>query len=314
MNNKLVRSLHKLLVEHECVAVPQLGAFIREQLPARWDALRKVAYPPSVVLRFNEALQHQDGLLLDEYASSLSLSQRRAKLVLEQDIQSLRAELVRTRNLNLEGIGTLHLGAEGNISFTSSASEDIAHEYYGLCSVAGVLNEQQDSQRESLPKQERRMSDDYIQIAIPKKLLRYTTAAAVIILLIGLPLILWKPKLPSYEASFVPDRKVVEQLVAEVKPHFEPTVEPQTSKEEVLSLWTQEEQGKYYVIIGTERRKQVAEKYIDLYQEKFPKLQILEYKSIYRISADAFATSDEANAMRATIAKDGLDAWVYKAK
>lgn len=314
MNKKLIRSLHTLLVEHECVVVPQLGAFIREQVPARWDATRKVAYPPSVTLRFNEALQHQDGLLLDEYASSLGLSQRMAKLALEQDIQRLRGELVRTRNLSLEGIGTLHLGAEGHISFVSSVSEAIAHQYYGLRSVTAVVAGEEAPSIDEEPREKPQASEDYVHIAIPKRVLRYTTAAAVIVLLIGLPLVWWKPTLPSYEASFVPDRKVVEKIVAEVKPHIEQVAEPQAVEVESPSHWTSEESGKYYVIIGTERRKQIAEKYIDLYADKYPKLQILEYKSLYRISADVFATNEEANALRRELAKAGVDAWVHKAK
>lgn len=314
MDNKLIRSLHKLLVEHDCVVVPQLGAFIREQLPARQDEARRVLYPPTTTIRFNEALQSQDGLLLSDYCVSLALSQRRAKLELEQDVRILRSELVRQRSLRLEGIGTLHLSAEGRLSFSSMPSDQIGHLYYGLHSIVPVESGSLGRTHiTDTPQGFIQESDSHIHLRISKQSLRYTAVAAVILFLIGLPLTLWRPSLPSYEASFVPNEQAVEKIIAEVNPHTATETHTPAEANEA-AYWLQPEAGQCYVIVGTERKREVAERYISLYAERFPSIKILDQKRVYRISVASFASSEEAEALRREIAKEGIDAWVYKHK
>lgn len=313
MDNKLIRSLHKLLVEHDCVVVPQLGAFIREQLPARQDGARRVLYPPTTTIRFNEALQSQDGLLLSDYCASLALSQRRAKLELEQDVRILRNELVRQRSLRLEGVGTLHLSAEGRLSFVPMPSEQVGHLYYGLHSVAMVDGAAIEREQLAEPQSFLHESDSHIHLRISKQSLRYSAVAAVILFLIALPLTLWRPAIPSYEASFVPNEKVMEKMIAEVRSTDKPETKA-TDPSPKENYWQEPEVGKYYVIVGTERRRDIAERYISLYAERFPGLKVLEQKRVYRISVATFATSEEAEALRRDLAKQGGGAWVYKHK
>lgn len=308
MRNKLVLSLETLLAQHDCVVVPQFGAFIREQVPASWDREHKIAYPPSVVLRFNEALQHQDGLLLDYYASILGVSQRRAKLELEQDVKHLRQQLLRWQHIDLEGIGALHLSPEGRISFTSRPDTKIAHTFYGLQAVLTPISRSEESQKQDLGRGEQ-TTDQYYHFAISKRWLRYAGAVAVVLLLVGLPLSIWLPQMETYQASFVPNREVA-QPTTEPKEELatEPIVTPEAQPQPEICLPKEE----YYVIIGSERKREVAERYMTYYKDKYPEMSILEGKHVYRISAATFAEQGEAQAYVNELSRQGVASWVYK--
>ena len=63
-------SLHieYLLLHHDCVVVPGLGAFINVRHAAYFDAVTRVWHPMTREVRFNGALTHDDGLLSSSYA------------------------------------------------------------------------------------------------------------------------------------------------------------------------------------------------------------------------------------------------------
>lgn len=307
MRNKLVISLEELLTQHDCVSVPGLGAFIQEHIPASWDAEHRLAYPPCVALRFNEALQHQDGLLMEYYATTLGISQRRAKLELEQDIRQLRQLLLRQQYADLQGIGTLRLSPEGRLSFSSKVSEKINYRYYGLQAVISPMQTYQSGAK--VQSDVANTEQDYIQINIPKSILRYAAAVAVVAFLLALPFSIWPERSDSYQASFVPDKANVSKLISPITEG----VRPEVAEEEVTppSNIIEVQPGTYYVIIGSERREEIALRYIERYQSEFPKISILKGRSILRISAANYATAQEAQSFVNELNKRGISAWVY---
>lgn len=316
MYHRLVRSLHRLLFEYDCVVVPQLGAFISASVPAEVDTLRSIASPPRVVLRFNDALQHHDGLLLSLYSRDLGLSQRRAKLEIERDVQSLRSELLRLGQLELEGIGQLRVSSEGRILFSSKPSSMLMHAFYGLPSVtlSSDKYEAKPSKYTELQNIASREAD-YLHLRIPKQVLRYAAVVVLFVVVIGLPFAFLQLPSPTYQASFVPDSVAVAQITEAISPSAK-SEQPKQQKVEASpsNLWIEAEPGQHYVIIGTERNRARAERYIELYQKDYSNLRIVESKGTYRISVASFASIEEANVCRREVAESGLGAWVYSKK
>lgn len=319
MRYRLSRTLEHLLIDHDCVVVPQLGAFIREHQPASWDASHSLVSPPSVVLRFNEALQHQDGLLLEAYTRTLGVSQRRAKIELEQDIAALRQTLVREQQYTIEGIGLLSLSPEGRISFNSKPSEDIAYPYYGLPSVpASFVGEGEERANAGDNTTQGFASDDKtIRITIPRSYVRYGSVVASVLLLIGLSWLAWSPIQASYTAWQANRAKAKTEIavdpttiLAETKTMTQELVAEEVA-EPTPSLWAEPVSGQYYLIIGTENRRSNAERYIELYQEKYPRMSILEGKKKFRVSAEQFASKEEATERLRELSKEGVSAWIY---
>ena len=122
MNSRLAEQISYLLLRHEYVVVPQLGGFIREQLPASYDRVKHLAYPPSAELHFNSEMTHSDGLLEERYALLLGLSLRRARLVLEEEVRQLRHQLIQQGSFHLAGIGEIRLTREGQLTFSPDAT------------------------------------------------------------------------------------------------------------------------------------------------------------------------------------------------
>lgn len=300
-------------MHHECVTVPSVGGFVLEHKASHWDRERNVVYPPSVVVRFNEALDHQDGLLVEQYASSLGISLRRAKLELEKDIKYLRAELLHTRSYRMEGIGVLALEVNGLLHFSPNPSMRISRRYYGLGSM---IAPKYVGDGLSMKKEE---ADDrgYIQIKIPKRALRYTMVAGMLLLVGGLPIAVWKPKVKSaYEASLAPNPKAFTQITKQQEPKVEP-VKPVVVEQKVepkQPLWVDAEKGRYYVIIGSEHTESIAKKYAEASVAKYPSLVILRGRKVFRISVADYANSAEAYAHLKRLDQEGVPAWVYIAR
>ena len=123
--NRLISHIERSISIHKCVVVPSLGGFVAELLPACYDRDDNLIYPPKEELRFNAALSLRDGILEDSYARAYGISHRRARVMLDDDVRTLRAELVRAGRVSLEKMGELTLNPEGQISYSHrSEAED----------------------------------------------------------------------------------------------------------------------------------------------------------------------------------------------
>ena len=64
---ELSRHIEQLLLEHNCVIVPQLGGFVTQYVPARYVEAEKLFLPPARTVAFNPHLTLNDGLLVQSY-------------------------------------------------------------------------------------------------------------------------------------------------------------------------------------------------------------------------------------------------------
>lgn len=130
---RLTKHIEALLFLEECVVVPNLGAFIRHNHPARIDEASGVIQPGYTSLSFNPALQHQDALLVERYMRAFSYSYRRATALLDSDVRELREELRRTGIVQMGRIGRLILNKQaGTLTFLPSEPHPFSLDYLGL--------------------------------------------------------------------------------------------------------------------------------------------------------------------------------------
>lgn len=101
----LALHIEYLLLRHDCVVVPGVGAFINIRHSAFYDKTRKSWMPMTREIRFNSALRHDDGLLASSYARKNRLPFQEGRDLLRNDIDQL------TQLLHEDGEVTLgHLG------------------------------------------------------------------------------------------------------------------------------------------------------------------------------------------------------------
>ncbi len=341
--NRLISHIERSISMHKCVVVPSLGGFVAELLPARYDREDHLIYPPKEELRFNAALSVRDGILEDSYARAYGISHRRARVMLDDDVRALRAELVRSGRVSLEKMGELTLNPEGQISYSHRGRSDESSGFsYGLvpCSLprlAALPAEVAESQPEG--------KGDYFYLRIHK---RSGMAVAAVLLLAALLVVPWGQISSSdkFAASFVPTeltaRRVWTDTEAQpvrvaVPKQVQPSPATAAESEPIATaapattpnvLATDVAEGGvpvmhepvgskyYYVVVATFSSATKAREYYRSHVNKatLPNALVLLSRNKARIYADRFATADEAQAYIRTMRdKNKLfaDAWVY---
>ncbi len=318
MIHRLAKHIELQLLQHHCAVLPSLGGFVLESVPARFDAEGFLAYPPGVRVYFNEALTHHDGLLTESYAHRYGVSLRRARIMLEEDVRQLRQTLIQARHYNLEGIGTLSLGTEGQITFSASASARLNAPSYGLSPIAlpDLLADRLESDATDGPEADRSARDEqYIHLRIPRTALRYAAVAVLALLTLLLP---WEQPLQQAEnftAGFIQPKQAVEMIATTLSPEPVVAEKPASAPETAPNHLTEPVTGRHYVIIATEKVLDRAEgHYARAEGSDFPELKILPGRSVYRVSVASFATPSEAYQFISTLGEDYTQAWVYTHK
>ena len=312
MNSRLAEQISYLLLRHEYVVVPQLGGFIREQLPASYDRVKHLAYPPSAELHFNSEMTHSDGLLEERYALLLGLSLRRARLVLEEEVSQLRHQLIQQGSFHLAGIGEIRLTREGQLTFSPDASAPATSaSAYGYAPLSLPTLPQAD--RAPRPSS---YDSRYISLRLSKRALGYA-AVIVIALLALLP---WGNKVETeqhYQAGFTPSTEVARQLFGDAPKKAEPTAQEATPKQGTIQ-WSTEQDGRYYIIIATERTEERINTYATQTRSTLPEATLTALRSprgrTIRLALMSFDTSAEAYTYLNKLVKEyptHRSAWVF---
>ena len=135
--NEIIRHIEYLLVTHDCVVIPGLGAVLAHCLPARYDKSSEMMLPPSRTFSFNITLNHNDGLLVSSVARSKELSFEAARSLVAGEVEAMRRELDRCGVLSLGLAGRL-VSSEGTLSFEPSTAAALSPDYMWLPSIPMV--------------------------------------------------------------------------------------------------------------------------------------------------------------------------------
>lgn len=112
-------SLHieYLLLWHDCVIVPGVGAFIAGRRGAQIDHAAGKILPPCREIAFNREVMTDDGLLAHSVARRESLTFEEGRLKMQAAIAEIKEHLLNEREVTLGHVGTLLIGSEGTIEF-----------------------------------------------------------------------------------------------------------------------------------------------------------------------------------------------------
>jgi len=127
----LEKYISALLYSHDCVVVPEFGAFIAQKTGSVLLKETSVFYPPSKQLAFNTSLTKNDGLLIQHIAQAENLSFEKAKEEVEGSVQFWKNHLNRNTTLSLSNLGTFSQNEKGFLVFTPS-HENFLLDSFGL--------------------------------------------------------------------------------------------------------------------------------------------------------------------------------------
>ncbi len=129
---ELVKHIEVLLLENNCVVVPELGGFIAHYRAASYDKETGEFCPPMRTIGFNPQLTMNDGLLVQSYMRAYSTDFPDATRRIEKTVQALKEALYNEGEVQLNHVGTLSYGMNGTYEFEPAESAYFTPSLYGL--------------------------------------------------------------------------------------------------------------------------------------------------------------------------------------
>lgn len=161
---ELQRHIEILLLENECVIVPDFGGFITHYVPSHYDEEDRLFLPPYLTLGFNPQLKINDSLLAQSYAEALDISLPEAMNRIEKEVKELKSILSEEGQYTLENVGTLIVNQDSNYEFTPCEAGILSPEMYGLGSFSfKQLKDQKQPQILLETSEEAQMQSDALQ-------------------------------------------------------------------------------------------------------------------------------------------------------
>lgn len=91
--NIVLNHIEYLLSKHDCVVVPNFGAFLASWQSAEYDDVNGTLTSPHRQYSFNESLNTSDGLLVVSLSRTLSVDYDRASRIIQETVDAIRFEL-----------------------------------------------------------------------------------------------------------------------------------------------------------------------------------------------------------------------------
>ncbi len=127
----IVEHIEYLIGQYDCVVVPQLGAFIAQYEPARFDDAHII--PPVRRISFNAQVDHNDGILAVSLMKRHGISYDQAVSVIANEVAAVKRMLNAGTDFPVGSIGYLSRG-KASVEFTPFRSYSTFSGYFGLCS------------------------------------------------------------------------------------------------------------------------------------------------------------------------------------
>lgn len=121
----ILQHIQYLILHHDCVVVPGLGAFVARYVGASFTPDGTSLTAPGRELGFNALLSHDDGLLTGSVTRREGVSYECARSAVEREVELIHRRLRHEGSVSLDRIGILSLNGHGAIEFAPAAESAI---------------------------------------------------------------------------------------------------------------------------------------------------------------------------------------------
>ena len=128
---QLQQYIKELLYRHECVTVPNFGAFLTRTISLLIQPKTGIFSPPGKEVSFNHLLKSNDGILAHFMAQKENISYEQALRKIEKEVIVWKQKL-QTQHLTFAGIGEMRLNPQKKINFTPFGSINFDLNSFGL--------------------------------------------------------------------------------------------------------------------------------------------------------------------------------------
>ena len=131
---ELERHIEILLLNNDCVIVPDLGGFMAHHREAYFDDEDNTFLPPLRTLGFNPQLKMNDSLLAQSYIEAYDISYPEAIRRIEAEVAEIKQHLSSEGCYEMNDIGLLSVNEEGKMEFEPCEAGILTPVFYGLSS------------------------------------------------------------------------------------------------------------------------------------------------------------------------------------
>jgi len=128
----LERHIAKLLLDNDCVIIPNFGGFVTHSVDAFFDEEDSLFFPPSRTVGFNQQLRLNDSMLAQSYVEAMDISYPDALTLIEKDVASIKERIETDGFYEFHDIGTLHCASDNTYRFEPNEAGILTPSLYGL--------------------------------------------------------------------------------------------------------------------------------------------------------------------------------------
>ena len=276
--------IKELLLLNDCVIIPEFGGFVANYKPATIE--NNQFFAPTKEIAFNNKLISNDGLLISFISETEGTDYFSAKQKLDSFVEETNLNLERNRNVYFEGIGYLHYDSRENLLFEPQVKQNLLVESFGLQNFSYEKLYQR-----HIPKPAFKIEhQEPIPIIFQKRKLKK--------LIVAIPLLMAMALIPmknNKEYLSKSDMGMWEALLQSAPSVSIQTPEPKTAEYVANSAIQEQTQFNYFIIGGSFRSEENAEKYIQqLKVQGYNGQNLGVFKGLHRIAMKGFTTMEEA--------------------
>lgn len=310
-----------LLLTHQCVVAPGLGAFLVHESPSFYDEASGHLLPPSRTVGFNSAVTLNDGLLAQSVARKERISIESARARVESAVEAFRSQLRESQALPFGNLGDMTLSG-GAILFEPSATSAVSFACRGLEPLPlDPLAESTDSEP---------LTPQPVPAARPAVFtLGLRIAASLILVLLGCGIFLTTGNLfgprdsqrasldsglrasipsvtPAPPGTEVPAVETTLPVSREIQLNIARPAEAPAAETEPAAVSA--EPGRYLLVVGSFPTLKAASRFADTDTS----LRIIEMEGRFRIYAASAKTYTEASRLADTVRADHPSVWICR--
>lgn len=308
----LPRHIEILLLEHNCVIIPQFGGFVAQTMPARRVADEQTMLPAYRTVGFSAQLRMNDGLLAQSYMHTMGVGYAEAMAAISDDVMRLREQLYREGRCELGGVGSLYQKVDGGYEFEPLLAGVTSPALYGLDAfrLNSIMenNKETTEDKPATPAEAEKDSRHYT-LRVNKEVVNYVAAALVALVFYlawALPGHHDAPQTVTEQASVVnaaPTTPTVKDKAPAAAAHHpaKQVNTPAAAQTEAPALAapnerrTAEAKGPYALVMATAVTAQGAQHLVEqLAREGYPAARTVKKGKLLQVVCGHYATEAEA--------------------
>ena len=326
----LSKHIEYLLLDHECVIYPELGAFITSYISSKWSKEENLFLPPYRSVWFNPQLKEDDNLFISSLAQRYNISRDDAILLCTEYLEEIYQELEENGTVDIGSIGTFIRESEDSpMIFAPTLSGIATPDIYGLDSVQlHLLDVREADIGATVFKQADHAihtDEKHITIRIRRSIVNYITAAAAsVILFLSFSTPALNTGMTEEQRAqtefFMPSNLIPHTIVTVKEEHPKETINEDTEVQGVNETEAQivpktSTHSPYAMVLASSISMKNAQNYVANLQNRGHKAEVLVRGKMVRVIIPGFQSAEEVHQAIKELQKQSNEfskAWTLK--